>query len=175
MFDDATECDDLETRATALLAHAERAEPRHLVAGRRVTLRLWDYPAFGERRTWTVFDATAASELALVTQVTWYRRVDIAVQNDPVAQLHWQFGREPTVEVEDGTLPPAALQRQLIALARLQLPARTVAELVGLDSAGAGVPAVDPQWWCERPDEWRELSDWFAETREMLVEALCPV
>lgn len=175
MLDDVTEFDDLVKQATALLAHAERAEPRHLVAGNRVALRLWDYPAFGERRTWTVFESAAAGELPIVRQVTWYRRVDIAVQNDAVAQLHWHFDREPTIEVEDGTLPPALLRQQLIALSRLRLPAQTVEELVGLDSAGATVPAVDPQWWCERPDEWRELGEWFARTREMLVDALCPV
>ena len=175
MFNDVDEFDDLEMQATALLAHAERAEPRHLVAGRRVALRLWDYPAFGERRTWTVFESQDSNELPIVRQVTWHRRIDIAVQNDPVAQLHWHFGREPTIEVEDGTLPPALLRQQRIALARLQLPAPTIGELVGLDSAGAAVPSVDPQGWCDRPDEWRELSEWFAQMREMLVDALCPV
>jgi len=167
---------EVEARAERLLEHAKEVEPRERVRRYGSLLRLWHYPAFGPRKTWTILQPgrkIEAGAATLVRELTWDREADHQrIFNNLDQQA------VPTIRLREGSLPEPELTALLESGAGLAVSVVGVAHKVGLDGEFFGLetyevsPNVRAQWWCAGPTEWHHFTTWVAELRAFLGRCL---
>jgi hypothetical protein len=169
---------ELEARSERLLEHAKEVEPRDRVRRYGSLLRLWHFPAFGPRRTWTILQPGRKVEsgaATLVRELTWDRETD---QQRIFGQLDGQ--PIPGVRLREGNVPATELGALLEIGAGLSVSLVGVTHTVGIEGEFFGLetyevsPNVRVQWWCGGPTEWHHFITWVDELRAFLMRCLDP-
>jgi hypothetical protein len=167
---------ELEARAERLLEHAKEVEPRDRVRRYGSLLRLWHYPAFGPRKTWTILQPgrkVEAGAATLVRELTWDRDAD---HQRIFERLDQQAA--PTIRLREAGLPAAELGALLETGAGLAVSVVGVTHTAGLEGEFFGLetyevsPNIRVQWWCAGPTEWHHFITWVAELRALLTRCL---
>ncbi len=120
--------------------------PRRSAHERQV--RVWIYPTFTPRRSWTLYDAGG---------LTWVRRISWA----PTPTGGHHFGADARIDAAEAD----ALLAQLRAL---PLSSPPVSQRIGLDGTSRGLELGDRhasialRWWQAPPPTWREIASWHA-------------
>jgi hypothetical protein len=172
--------EELEARAQRLLEHAREVEPRDHVRSYGSVLRLWQFPVFGLKQTWTILTPgrrTPVGAGLLVREVTWDRSAD----NRRVFEENGGGNgnaTSPSIRLREAKLPVLELDRLLALGVTLTVPMVISGNTVGLDGEYFGLetytvsPNVRVQWWGAGPTEWRHFTDWVAELRTFLERTL---
>ncbi|MCS6852153.1 MAG: hypothetical protein NZ700_13405 [Gemmataceae bacterium] len=168
---------ELEAQAWRLLEHPKEIEPRDPIRRFGSVLRLWQYPAHGPQRSWTILTPgkkTPPGAGPLVREVVWDRDQDL----ERLPRFPAGGPCRPTIRVRDATLPDEELRQFLDRGAELAIPVVGCAERAGLDGEFFGLetydvsPHVRLQWWCEGPRAWRHFVDWVTSLRAFVQQQL---
>jgi hypothetical protein len=172
---------EMEAMAQRLLEHPKDLEPRDTIRHYSSLWRLWQFPAFGVQKSWTIL--TAGRKLSpdappIVREVSWDRAADHHRVFDPIAWPQSGFNRLPTMKIRDALLPPLELDRFIDAGKQLAVPLIVSKNTVGLDGEYFGLetavvsPFARVQWRNEGPAEWRHFTDWVATLRGFVLQHL---
>jgi hypothetical protein len=157
-----TERSRIEMNFAAMRARPEEQEPR--LVGRSVLFRLERIPTQEDAsHAWAVLgpDARAPVSLPIVRGVC----LDCGSA---------ERGEPRAVRIRDVEVAPSVANEWLRDLRTIRIPVGDFEEVMGLDGTGyalslaSGYTHADLSWWCEGPDEWRELVDWARRTMQAL-------
>ena len=170
---------ELENRAKWILENPEALQESRNRKSRRKVISLWHHPAFGLYRLWVLYDNIEPEELegfCLLT-VTWDRPFDVQrLRIDPMKGLKEGFHTGPTISSSETTLPKNKVNELLNKLRKLSIPAFVKNDSLGLDGEIYGievasvVASAKVSWWCEGPDEWRDLAQVATELINVFTE-----
>ena len=163
---------ELQTKALHALEHVDAP-----VSFRRsyVALQLWEYPAFAKYISWTIF--TDKDGNMVLKQMIWDRPDDTERFMDPIVGLKKGWHIEPTLTNSETSLDQSEIVRRITIANTIAIPLVGIKSTVRLDAVtyGLQIPAsynsFRLQWWCNGPEEWRELTTWAADMRTYLLEA----
>ena len=172
---------ELESRAILSLERGQQLEPTETTSKLRVGYRLWNYPSFGEYKSWLLFLPSAHDwEFTFAREITWKRQDDIERLTNPMVGLQKGFHTSPSIEVVDAVVDIKRLNEHLRNLRKIRVPAGDFQEPFGLDGEGNGFQTFTfggrfrMEWWCNGPEEWQEFINWFAGMREFLESHFRP-
>src|SRR5438128_6224275 len=96
---------ELESRAILSLERGQQLEPTETTSKLRVGYRLWNYPSFGEYKSWLLFLPSAHDwEFTFAREITWKRQDDIERLTNPMVGLQKGFHTSPSIEVVDAVV-----------------------------------------------------------------------
>ena len=110
----------------------------------------------------------------MVREIIWDRPFDWEIFTGAPAESEQEVALTPTLRVRDSYLPVKELKSLFETVIDLDIRMIGVKEPFGLDGETFGLEGYGPlhgirlEWWCEGPDEWRDLTAWAAEMREFL-------
>jgi hypothetical protein len=170
---------ELEAKAVNLLENSALAiQP--IRAG--PLLRLWEYPSFGQYRSWTVFNSkhSGSSILApFAREVTWDRPTDSRrLLRDPLEGLVKGFHTRPSIDVRDQILSESELALHLKQCPTFSATINMWRQGIVLDGTWFGFRTYGPlarvelSWSSDGPSEWRDFIDWVSELRTFLRYSL---
>ena len=168
---------ELEKRALWALEHSEEVEPRETIRHLWTQMRLWHYPSNGQYKSWTVSVSMPPDRddaRPMVREVVWDRPYDWQRLSDLPPRREGEFTDEPTLKVRDSYLPVKELKSLFERVIDLDIRMIGVKEPFGLEGETFGLEGYGPlhgirlEWWCEGPEEWRDLTTWAAEMRGFL-------
>ena len=154
----------LEERAQRLLDFPERFPALEPWPETETVFRLWVQPAFGPYCSWLMRDKKGEF---YVRRLEWDRLRD-----------SWPEG-EPTVYGSESPVPAEVAQSTIKKLRAISLCPFVAAPGIGIDGVVSGVEirsfSVNRtlSWWCQPPDGWQPLADWFTDTVG-IFDALLP-
>jgi len=168
---------ELEKRALWALEHSEEIEPRETIRHLWRQMRLWHYPSNGLYKSWTVSVSMPPDRddaRPMVREITWDRPFDRDVLSGAPDSSGHELTIEPTLKVRDAYLPVKELKSLFETAIDLDIRMIGVKEPFGLEGETFGLEGYGPlhgirlEWWCEGPEEWRDLTTWAAEMREFV-------
>ena len=124
--------------------------PKHAHA----EFRIGSYPAFEPYRSWLVYQS---EDRAYLRRILWHRDSDNPLPKPDT------YGPEVRIS---GDLSQSIRSK----LALISLPPFLPREGIGLDGVTFGIHVKNPYlsasltWWCDPPDAWAPLAQWFHET-----------
>jgi hypothetical protein len=180
------EWDLLQTDAMLLLEKPDKYlfENR---SKRNPAIRIWHYPSFEQHYSWTIYKPAPLEPLALyqLQEISWDRAQDYARMHNPLNGVRHalHFAPVPTInvrmtEISSGELARDEIDTRIDSLSNLHLKPFIQDRPWGLDGEPWGVELFAfggmsrLEWWCEGPQEWRELVDWTASTIQKFRDLL---
>jgi hypothetical protein len=183
--------ESMSIRAWWLLKHSETLDPP-LVGEDGLgfgipRLRIWDdamgFGAESEPFSMTVFHPFDNQVIPLVRRAVWQRKPDLDHLHELVKAAGGVVSSNPTITVQDASVPAAELERRLHAGKELYIPlvwlqdewaVTTDVGEIGFDFFSLDGPQakLSLAWSCDKPDAWQPVADWRLELQQFLEECL---
>jgi hypothetical protein len=135
-------------------------------------------PAFENPVSWDVVRVVArgAGAQTRLYRVCWRMDLDERALSSPVERLKHPRPFRPTVEVDWGPIDLPRVEALLARLGSIRLPLAVANARSGCDGVsfefriGGAFCSAHIRWWCDMPDEWRELRPVVSELAELFEQ-----
>ncbi len=170
----------LEVQALWHLEHADQSQPRDLLRGMALQLRLWRYPRSGEYVSWSVILSVREfkSRRAVVREVAWDRLSDWKHRMGPLETLKRRQVLEPSIRCRDSEVNWNDLAPFLDVVGGLRSPmpprdpaAPSKEDAFGLEGSRS-MAHIQLQWNGKGPRGWGDTVAWIGRLREVLIRSM---
>jgi hypothetical protein len=169
---------ELEEKTIRLLSNPNLLPIDAIAKYYQPILRLWIYPSLSSFKVWIFcepdFRTTNKKDL-IVCEVTWDRNADYKRLANPLEGLKKGFDSEPRLEIKSLEIEREIFDEIFSELKHVQFTAfANNTKTIHVDGVRCGIEAFDfthrtsISWWCDSPDEWRNLFEWFEKTTDFL-------
>ena len=141
-------------------------------------LRLWVYPSFEPYKVWIFYEAnyrTIKLTDIFIRQVVWDRESDYERLLNPLEGLKRGFNTQPKIESKSLKVKAKVFEELFTSLQKIDFPAfANYNNSFGIDGVRCGIEAIESThktsiaWWSSYPDEWKDIIEWFENTKNFL-------
>lgn len=136
-------------------------------------------PAFENPTSWDVVQAIprVGGPQTRLYRSCWRMDVDDEVMSSPVERLKHPRPLRPTIEVGWAPVDPARIEALVARFRAVKVPLAVAQPHSGCDgisyelSLGDFFCSARVGWWCDLPDEWRDLGPLVAELEQLFDQA----
>lgn len=124
-------------------------------------ITLFHIPSFADATGWTIYSNPREGGYGLQT-VTWHQRADRERMQRLMTGESAAESAEPTLRETFEAIDPGWVESQIAELSKIVVPLHAK-HSVGMDGESFGIRMrgkFQVEWWCEGPEEWRELVAW---------------
>jgi hypothetical protein len=142
-------------------------------------LHLWISPTFAPDKHWVFYKPIQHLNplpKPIIRQIIWQKQNDYERLHKPLTGLKEGFHIEPSLQINSIEIEQKMLQTWLENLSKINFPAFSIDEHLGLDGERFGIEtfgffnSAKITWWSSYPEEWQEIVTWYEKVRKFLEE-----